>query len=161
MKLSIIVAMDKNHNIGLRGEIPWHIPEDLKHFQNTVKDHVLICGRKTMASLPHKYHNKNTVVISSRSWIGEYGCTVASNLFDAIKKAYNLAENQNKSKTIYIVGGGQVYKEALLVADEMIISHIVGVYAGDTKFPPISYSKWMAVKTEKHEQFQVIWWRRR
>jgi len=161
VKISVIAAVDKNNVIGLMGDIPWHIPEDLQHFRDTVKDHIIICGRKTAESLPKKYHNKDTIVISSKKWLDLGDCIVANSLFTAIGKAKQKIAQENKPSTIYIAGGGTIYKDAVLLADELIITYVKEVHTGDTFFPEVQYSNWKATDVKRRPEFNIIYWRRK
>ena len=151
--------MNRGQVIGADGGIPWHFPEDLKNFDDTVKNHVIICGRKTFQSMPKKYHNRNTVVLTRSEWL--MNCTKASNMFQAVAKARNLLEAQNKPSEIFIVGGASVYEEAVGMAHEMILTYVYNDFMGDVLFPEIQYGKWTASKVKTFDFGKIIYWKRK
>ena len=159
MKIVIIAAMDKNQTIGFRGDIPWYIPEEIEHFESSIKDEVIICGRKTFETIPVNLRNRNTIVLTRGSFLN--GCTVASDMLDAIRKAKILLKAQNKPMRVFVIGGEETYQHAAGMADELILSYVDGYYKGDTFFPQVYYQKWKAVDVKKFNEFKVITWRRR
>ena len=159
MEITLIASMNRPQVIGADGDIPWHLPEDLKHFADTVKDRIIICGRKTFDTLPRKYHNKFTIVITS--WPNIPNCTLASSMFDAIRKAKQLAVDENKSSEFFVVGGGQVYQDAIGMADKLILTYVFNDLMGDTFFPEIPYSRYSVYNTKTFNWGKIIWWKKR
>lgn len=151
--------MNRQQVIGADGDIPWHLPEDLRHFADTVKDHIIICGRKTFDTLPSKYHNKFTIVLTS--WPNLPNCTTASSMFDAVKKAKELSKAENKPSEVFVVGGGQVYQDAIGMADKLILSYVFDDSMGDTFFPEIQYSRYSAYNVKTFDWGKIIWWKKR
>lgn len=131
--VSAVVAHDKNRGIGKNGKMPWHIPEDLQHFKKTTDGGVVIMGRKTYESLG-KYkplpNRINIVITRDEDYANkEVGCVVTGSIEEAIKKAHEY------DKEIYIIGGGEIYKQAMKYTDKLVITLIEKEYDCDTFFP--------------------------
>ncbi len=150
MKTIIIAALAENRVIGKDNNLPWHIPEDFKHFKDTTRGHTVIMGRKTLESMNNRPLPKRINIVLSRNpdYTAE-GCIVQQSIQDAV--AY--AQEQGAEKA-FIIGGAAVYKEALTFADQMILSHVKGAYEGETLFPEWG-SEWQVVDEQPHEQFTV------
>lgn len=134
--ISIIAAMSGDRIIGKDGGIPWHIPEDLKHFKDTTMGKAVIMGRKTYESIPGSLPGRGIVVLTRKDNLMLMGVT---------KKAHTPREALEKamwSDEIIIAGGESIYKLFMGIADRMYITRVCGSYEGDTYFPPIDWSKW-------------------
>ncbi|MBI1887929.1 MAG: dihydrofolate reductase [Nitrosomonadales bacterium] len=143
--LSLIVAMAKNRTIGIDNTLPWRIPEDLKHFKRLTMGHHLIMGRKTYDSIGKPLPGRTTVVVSrDRNLIIE-GCSVAHSLPEAIASCASDTQ-------IFVVGGADVYAQALGLADMLLITEIQQEIAGDAWFPEFDRSEWLEVSREIHYQ---------
>ena len=133
MKLIIIAAVAENGCIGRLGNIPWYFPEDFKHFKSVTMGHTIVMGRKTFESIGSEpLPGRKNVVLGSVFSAPLHKDVVPINKFEDILKLRG---------DVYICGGSRLYKEALPIADEMIITHISGEYEGDTFFPvwPLSF----------------------
>lgn len=148
MKIVIIAAVSRNGYIGKDGKLPWSIPEELKHFYNSIDSKALICGSRTFRSLPKKLQNYQPLFLIS----GEYGHTFSN----AIKSGKEWG-----FKELYVIGGAYVYSQAIPLADELIISYVHDNVSGDTKMPEIPYSKFKVIRVKKNEKFTTIWWKRK
>ena len=142
MKVSLIVAMDKNRGIGKNNDLMWHLPNDMRFFKETTAHHLVVMGRKNYDSIPEKYRplpNRKNIILTRNSSFEAKDCDVFNSLGDALSAYANEAE-----KTIFIIGGGQIYTLALEegVVDEMFITHIDGDYDADTFFPEFDNSEW-------------------
>ena len=126
MKLIIIAAIAHNRVIGKNGTIPWHIPEDLSRFKQLTTGHTVIMGRKTFDSLDRPFPNRVNIVITSRVING-----VKS--FPSLEFALQSLRNE---KEVYVIGGGQLYSDALKQADELRLTLVDQVINGDAFFPP-------------------------
>jgi len=142
-KLSIIAAMDKNRVLGLKNDIPWHIPHDLKRFKKITSGHTVIMGRKTFESLPGPLPKRRNVIITSRKDYTAPGIEVVKSIEDSIRTADKNQEN-------FVVGGANIYEQFLPFADKLYMTHIDAEFEGDTYFPEIDYSKWKLVEEEHH-----------
>ena len=142
--ISIIVAVAQNGVIGDKNSLLWHISEDMRFFKRTTSGHPVIMGRKTYESLGRPLPNRTNVVIS-RTLRSIEGCTVVGSLEEAVAMF-------PKEEEVFIIGGAQIYAEALAVADRMYITHVDREYDGDTSFPNVDFSKWQLVSVERHER---------
>lgn len=134
-RVSIVVGKASNQVIGYQNRIPWHLSEDLKHFKATTLGHTLIMGRKTYESIGKPLPERHTIVVSrNRDWRAD-GVTSASSLQQAIALA-------PEDKQIFVVGGAQIYREALPLAHRLIVTEIELTPDGDVFFPPIDLKQW-------------------
>lgn len=146
-RVSIIVAMDRNRLIGGKNQLLWHIPGDLKRFQEITTGHPIIMGRKTHESIGRVLPNRTNIVISRSSSLARprlAGLLWASSLENAIK----LARNEAGREEIFIIGGGQIYEQALPQTDRLYLTIVDGEYEGDTYFP--DYSAFSKVVDEQN-----------
>jgi dihydrofolate reductase len=150
----IIVAMTKDRVIGNDNRIPWHIPEDLKTFKRITSGGVVIMGRRTFESIGRPLPNRHNFIIS-KSMTSVEGAEV----FNGVEKAIERATRYNK--TIFFIGGGEIYKTALKFANFMYISWIPGDIKGDTKFPAFNQSEWEPIKEELFEKFRLVLYQRK
>ena len=147
MKKSIIVAIARNNVIGHKNSLPWRMPADLRHFKQTTMGHPVIMGRKTFASMGHKplSGRMNIVLTRNTSITPPTGCEIAN----ALQEAFQTAEASGAQEA-FVIGGSQVYAEAIPMADTLYITEIDGDVEGDTYFPSIDWSPWEAVHREAH-----------
>ena len=145
--ISIIVAKSNNNVIGSNGSIPWNVPKDLKYFKELTEGNTVIMGRKTYESLPKDKKplpNRINIVITRDSNFTANGCMVVGSLEEAILKIDN-------RKDTFIIGGGEIYKQAINFVDKIYVTEINNEYEGDTYFPKIS-DKWDLVGIEKNDE---------
>ena len=143
--VSIIVAIAQNGTIGDKNSLLWHIKEDMRFFRTTTSGHAVVMGRKTFESLGSRPLPKRTNIVITRADRAFEGALTAHSLEEAIR----LAEGDEE---IFIIGGAQIYREALRVADRMYITRVMHDYEGDTSFPDIDLSEWKLVAEEKHDR---------
>ncbi len=153
VKISIISALSDNFVIGNKGDLPWHIPEDFRIFKEITKGKPVIMGRKTWESLPKKPLPGRLNVIVSRN-----PQTVLEDavIVDSIKNAISLAsKKQPEIEEIMIIGGAQIYKQALdsNTVDTLYLSQVKGEYDGDTFFPKFDKSKFKIVEEKEFNDF--------
>ena len=149
--VSIIVAIAQNGTIGDKNALLWHIKEDMRFFRTTTSGHAVIMGRKTFESLGSRPLPKRTNIVITRAERTFEGALTAHSLKEAIALA-------GDDEEIFIIGGAQIYAEALEVADRMYITHVERDYAGDTAFPAIDFSKWALTNEERHERGEEYEW---
>jgi dihydrofolate reductase len=141
-QITLVVAMDAQRGIGVDNQLPWHLPEDLAHFKRVTLDRPIIMGRKTFDSIGRPLpKRRNIVVTRNRDWSHE-GVEVAGSLEEAVA----LAGDTEAS----IIGGAQIFKESMAIADRMIVTHIDSVYRCDTFFPEIDPAVWTVTAREEH-----------
>ena len=137
MQKNIIVAIADNNAIGRNNELLWHISEDMRFFRRTTLGSPVIMGRKTFESIGRALPGRVNVVISRGFSTGEEVEVVGS-----LEQAYKVAESTNLEKC-FVMGGGQIYAQALPSADSLIVTHVHTVIdAADTFFPPIDPQVW-------------------
>ena len=132
--MEIVVAMTSNHVIGQNGDMPWHLPADLVHFKELTSGHAIIMGRRTWESICKPLPNRLNIVVTRQEDYAAEDVTVVHSLEDGIVAA--------GTQRIFLVGGGEMYKEALPIASKMHITRIDALIDGDTKFPEIDESIW-------------------
>lgn len=136
--IKIIAAISKNNAIGINNKLLWHLPKDLKRFKKLTLNSNVIMGRRTYESIGKALPNRKNIVISRNK---NYKLDDAI-LANSINKAIELA-----NKNCFIIGGEQIYKEAINIADEMYITHIDQNFIGDSFFPKIEKS-WKIINRE-------------
>ena len=143
--VSIIVAVAQNGTIGDKNSLLWHIKEDMRFFRTTTSGHAVIMGRKTFESLGSKPLPKRTNIVITRQDVEFEGALTAHSLQEAIA----MAEGDEE---IFIIGGAQIYAQALECADRLYLTLVEKEYEGDTSFPEIDYRYWQLVAEERHER---------
>ena len=133
--LSLIVAMAKNHTIGINNTLPWRCPEDLKHFKALTMGHHMIMGRKTFDSIGKPLPGRTTVVVTRNTDLQIEGCQMAHSLKAAIAACAGEDE-------IFIVGGAELYRQAITLADTLYITEIQQDVDGDAYFPEFDKNAW-------------------
>ena len=142
MKTALIVAMDLEKGIGRDNDLMWHLPNDMKFFKDTTKGEIVVMGRKNYDSIPEKYRplpGRENVVLTRTEGFKADDCQV----FNSLDACMNFYKNETE-RTIFIIGGGQIYKRALEsgIIDEMYITHINHKYGADTFFPDFDLKEW-------------------
>lgn len=138
--ISVIVAIADNGVIGDKNTLLWHISEDLKRFKAITSGHPVVMGRKTFESLGRPLPNRTNVVISRQN-IDIAGCEVVHSLNDAI--ALFPADEE-----IFIIGGAQIYAQAMSIADRLYLTRVHHNYQGDTSYPQWDEDRWVLTKSE-------------
>ena len=146
--VSIIVAIAENGTIGDKNSLLWHIKEDMRFFRTTTSGHAVIMGRKTFESLGSKPLPKRTNIVITRQDVEFEGALTAHSLEEAIAMAKEACGDDE----IFVMGGAQIYAEALNVVDRLYITRVERDYKGDTSFPEIDYSQWQLVSEERYER---------
>lgn len=146
MKVSIIVATSLNYAIGKDNQLLWHLPADLKFFKTTTMGCPVIMGRKTFQSIGRTLPGRQNVVISRDKNFNadkQFDLTVVGSIDEALVKLH--AENE-----VFIIGGGEIYKQSIDSADTIYITLVHTIIDGDVYFPEIDKSKFDLVWEEKH-----------
>ncbi|MEQ1775503.1 MAG: dihydrofolate reductase [Burkholderiales bacterium] len=142
-RLSIIVAMAENRVIGANGAIPWKLPNELQLFKRITMGHHIIMGRKTWESIGRLLPGRTTVIITRRKDYLVSGAIIANSLANAIEKCAGDDE-------IFVVGGGELYREALPKTDRLYLTVVDTEPAGDTHMPALNMSEWREINSETH-----------
>lgn len=144
MEFSIIVATSKNNVIGRDGGIPWHLSADLKRFKSLTTGHPIVMGRRTFESIGRPLPGRRNIVISNSVNAIE-GC-------DVIKSVDDLLNDKSLDGMIFIIGGGEIYKQFLPYAKMVYLTEVdTEITDGDTFFPELNPMEWIEVGRESHE----------
>lgn len=141
MAITIIVAKSNNGIIGKGGDLPWRLPEDLKRFKRLTTGNIVVMGRKTYDSIGRPLPNRKNIVISRNTLLKIDGVEVEYDLIDVLKR--------NKEENVYVIGGGQIYVEALPFSEKLEVTEVDVELVGDTSFPEIDSSQWKEIFREK------------
>lgn len=144
MKISIIAAVAQNGVIGNKGKIPWHITEDFRHFKELTMGHAIIMGQKTYLSIGKPLPGRTNIILTMDKDFKADGCICVYSPKEAVQKAKEI-----KEKEAFIIGGGQVYRTFLPLADKLYLTRIEKEFKGDTFFPEITEKEWRVSKREK------------
>ncbi len=148
MIVSLIAAVSKNRIIGRNNDLPWRLPDDMKYFMQTTQHHHVIMGRKNYESLPEKFRplpNRKNIVITRQKDFKAEGCVVVNSLQAALK----IAEDAQQEE-VFIIGGAQVYKQALPLTQRMYLTEIDAIVLGDTSFPEFDQEEWQEISRKGH-----------
>ncbi|HCJ52794.1 MAG: hypothetical protein A2898_04940 [Candidatus Kerfeldbacteria bacterium RIFCSPLOWO2_01_FULL_48_11] len=140
--VSMIAAIDEERGLGKDNQLLFKIKEDLQHFKNVTSGHPVIMGRKTYESIGKPLPNRTNIVISRNQEYRPEGCVMATSLDQAIDEAKKIDKNE-----IFIIGGGQIFKQGMLVADKLYLTVVKGNYGADVFFP--DYSVFSRVVTQR------------
>lgn len=146
MRTSIIVAHSMHRVIGLKNELPWHLPNDLMHFKRITMGHHVVMGRKTFESLPQPLLGRNVIIMTNNKQYSAINCLITQSLAEGITQAKHAGETE-----LFIAGGGQIYQEALPWADKIYCTEVHTDLQGDTHFPQIKKSEWQEVSRITHK----------
>ena len=148
MEIALIAAMSKNRVIGINNDLPWHLPDDMKYFMETTKNHVVIMGRKNFDSLPPKFKplpNRTNVILTRQNGYAVEDCIV----FHDIKEAYAYAADKGENQ-LFVIGGGQIYEMAMKDADVIFLTEInAEIENGEVFFPKMG-DEWEEESREHH-----------
>ena len=148
--INIIVAHSKNMAIGKANSLPWHLPDDLKRFKKLTTGHPIIMGRKTYQSINRPLPDRTNIVVTRDMGLEIPGCVVVHSAAEAIKKAQEFDQEE-----IFIIGGAEIYKETLPLADRLYVT-VVDMYVdGDAFFPEYS-NKFSKKISEEPGEFEGL-----
>jgi dihydrofolate reductase len=151
MKLVLIAALARDGTIGDAGQIPWHIPADLKRFKRLTLGHPVIMGRKTWQSIGRPLRGRRNLVLTRRANLPGAEC------FPDLDSALATCGDD----TVFVIGGAEIYRLALPRADELYLTHVPIDAAGDTKFPAYDPDDWEAISRETFPDHEFVIYRRR
>ncbi len=144
--LTLIAAMAKNRVIGRDNALPWRLPEDLKHFKALTLGHPIIMGRKTWDSLGRPLPGRANIVISRDRTRAVEGATLTHTLQQAVEAAAASGADE-----IFVIGGAEIYRQALPLARRLQLTEIGADFAGDAHFPEFDAREWREVAREAHK----------
>lgn len=149
MKISIIVAIDEKNGIGKNNQMSWHISEDFKRFKEKTTGHPIVMGRKTYESIGRLLPNRYSIIVTRDSKFTIQNSRAENNfcIVGSLEEAIDVAKKQNGSEEIFIIGGGQIFQQAIKLADKLYVTKIKGDYDSDAFFP--SFSDFKKIVFEK------------
>jgi dihydrofolate reductase len=143
--VACIVAMAENRVIGAGGRLPWHLPNDLRHFKSTTVGHTVIMGRKTWESVGRPLAGRTNVVITRQP---AYRVPAGVHVVHSLTEALEQAEGDEEA---FVIGGGEVFEMALPRCDRVYMTVVHATPEGDTVFPEATQGEWQLVAEERHE----------
>lgn len=147
MIISLIVAASENMVIGVGGALPWHLPDDLAYFKEKTTGHPVIMGRKTFESIGRALLGRlNIIITKNPAFVAE---DPAVRIVHSLEEALEAAQAVQPSEA-FVIGGGEIYKEAISKADRIYLTLVHTEIDGDTFFPDISSLFWREVSRAKH-----------
>lgn len=148
MKISLIAAASINRVIGLNGDLPWHLPADLRYFRDKTIGHHILMGRKTWEAFPRPLPGRTSIVLGNIQQRLPEGVFQVESLDAGIELARKKGENE-----LMIIGGGQVYEAALPFANTIYLTHVLTRIVGGTAFfPVVSAVDWEIVSSDFFEK---------
>jgi len=149
MIVSLIAAVSKNLVIGKNNDLPWKLPDDMKYFMETTRQHAVIMGRKNFDSLPPKYKplkdRLNIVITRNKEVLKDYDVRAVGGIDEAFEQA-------PQSEEVFVIGGAEIFKQTLTRADRLYITEIDAVVDGDVFFPEYDKSQWKEVSRVHHSR---------
>lgn len=145
MILSLIAAVGSKRAIGLRQQLLWHLPEDLRYFRETTRDKTVIMGRKTWESLPTAFRplpRRHNIVVSRDPALVTDGATRAASIDEAMAAAIAVAGDASE---VFVIGGAELYRQTLLLAKRLYLTEVADDRPGDCFFPEIAPGEWREV----------------
>lgn len=140
-RVTLIVARARNGVIGRDGALPWRLPEDLAFFKRTTMGHAIVMGRRTWESIGRPLPGRRNIIVSRQAGFVAAGAEVAASLDEALR----LCEG---SPEVFVIGGAQLYRDALPRAERLIVTEIDADFEGDTFWPPPDAAHWREVGRE-------------
>lgn len=144
--ITIIAALSQNYVLGMNGKLPWHLPADFAWFKSQTIGKPVVMGRKTFDSLGQKPLPKRMNIIVSR-----YPQLDGENLIWASSLEYAIKEAEKYGDEVMILGGGDIYSQAMPLANRLYLTEISATYEGDAFFPAFDKSLWMRTILSEHE----------
>ena len=139
--ISLIAAVASNRAIGKGNQLLWHLPEDMRYFRETTRGKPVIMGRRTWESLPDAFRplpGRHNIVVSRNPAYAATGATLVTSLDEAIQKA-------GETNEVFVIGGAELYRQALPLADRLYLTEVSGDFEGDAFFPQVPTSDWQEI----------------
>jgi dihydrofolate reductase len=154
-RITLVAAYAGNRVIGAGGRIPWHLPEDFAHFKATTMGGVLVMGRATYDSIGRPLPGRTTIVVTRNPHWAAEGVLVAHSLEEALEQAASLPGET------FVVGGTQIYEQALPLATHQVLTEVDLEPEGDARYPVFDLGEWVETRREQRTGFTWVWWERR
>ncbi|SKB99153.1 dihydrofolate reductase [Sphingobacterium nematocida] len=143
--ITLVVAAAENNTIGKDNQMPWHLPNDFKYFKKSTLGHSIVMGRKTFESIGKPLPERRNIVLTRDQRYTNPDVDVANSLTEVL--TYCRDENE-----IFIIGGADIFKQALPLAQKVLLTRVHAEIAGDTFFPELSASEWRLISQDKHSK---------
>lgn len=143
MIISFVVAIAENNAIGKNNELLWSLPKDMKHFKTITSGHTIIMGRKTFDSMGKPLPNRRNIVITRKKNLQIPGAEVVNSLDQALALC-------NKEPEVFVIGGAEIYKEALPKTDRIYLTRVHESFEADAFFPELNMDDWVETGREEH-----------
>jgi len=141
-RLAIVAALARNGVIGRGNRLPWHLPEDLRHFKRLTLGRPIVMGRRTFESLPGLLPDRTHVVVTRDPVYSAPGAVVVHSLQEAIATG--------GGDEVLVVGGAELYAQALPLASRLYLTLVDAEVQGDAHFPPVDWGEWREIAREEH-----------
>lgn len=165
MEKIIITAVSENNVIGKNGIIPWHIPKDLKHFEELTRDYPVIMGRKTCESIGKPLYARINIVVTRDKKFLDKKFVICHSIEEAIERAEDFNEfasdlnvlcKTKHTPKVYFIGGEGIYRQTIHLADRLELTRVHKIVQGDTFFPEINYNEWKEVSRKDFPEFSFV-----
>ena len=153
MIISLIAAVGQNRVIGSNGDLPWHLPDDMKFFAKTTRGHHVLMGRKNFESIPKKYRplpGRPNIVVTRNTSFNAAEVIIETSIENGISAAREAGETE-----LFIIGGGEIYNQTIDLADRLYITHVNASPEGETHFPEFDASNWTKTLLVQHSKDDV------
>ena len=158
-KVVLVAAVADNGVIGRDGDIPWRIPEDMKHFRAVTSGNPVVMGRLTYESIGRPLPQRTNIVVTrDPNWSAE-GVTVVGSVDEALEAAREAARGSGGD--VMVMGGAQVYEATIGAADVQVLTEVHQSPEGDTHYPSFDRSEWVETRREPHGGYDFVWLERR
>ena len=147
MEVSLIVAASENNVIGRDNDLPWKLPDDMKHFVKTTKGHCILMGRKNLESFGRLLPNRTNILLTRDQ---KYKFEGAEIFFD-LKKAIEFAKESGETE-LMVIGGGEIYRQCMQFTDRIYITRVHSEIEGDVYFPELDPAVWELISEEFHNK---------
>lgn len=153
-RLSALVAMAKNRVIGCNNALPWHLPPDLKHFKSLTMGHPIIMGRKTYESIGRPLPGRISIIVTRQAGYQVSGAIVVGSLAQALQAARRKGNEHADLGSAadgetFIIGGAEIFRQALPLCDRIYITEIQADFAGDILFPEFNLEEWIEMSRDR------------
>lgn len=152
------VAVAENNVIGNKNNLPWNLPEDLAHFKKITLGQTVLMGRKTYESIVARLKKplpgrKNVVITRQKDYKAADGVLVFMDLPSAFESL--------SSENVYVIGGAEIFKQALPFAEKFYLTRVFGNFEGDAFFPEVDFTQWEKLSEDKREKFSFLEYKRK
>ena len=144
MTITLIAAAAENNALGKDNDLVWHLPDDFKRFKAITSGHFIVMGRKTFESFPKPLPNRTHVIITrQKNYQVPEGCLVVTSIEEALQLC-------PQDEEVFIIGGGEIYKQSIEIADKIELTRVHTEAEADTFFPEINFKNWKLLEEEYH-----------